>query len=75
MWKMCRHKLDFGFSLVAFLLDQCFLWWQIGDFYFSVRKGKKLENSMICREFLAIFKINIIKLATSRPLHLLGHHL
>jgi hypothetical protein len=41
MWKMFRHKLDFGFSLVAFLLDQCFLWWQIsqlGDFCFSVRK-------------------------------------
>jgi hypothetical protein len=41
MWKMFRHKLDFGFSLVAFLLDQCFFWWQIsqlGDFFFPVRK-------------------------------------
>jgi hypothetical protein len=41
MWKMFRHKLDFGFSLVAFLLDQCFFWWQIsqlGEFFFPVRK-------------------------------------
>ncbi len=26
MWEMFCHELDFGFSLAAFLLDQCFLW-------------------------------------------------
>lgn len=43
MWKMFRHKLDFGFSLVAFLLDQCFFWWQISQLgeFFSSQKVKK----------------------------------